>query len=320
MSIPRRTPTNRNADLVLPMASDSGYTVGDGWGADRSYRGGTHRGRDYHAREGTPVLSPVDGIVVASDSSRRGRRNSSDPNLTGNYVYIYSPEHNVTFRMMHLQGPNQPRVGERVEAGEIVGAVGVTGTMNSASHLHIDVVRGRYTPGGPRNYVRFEDFEGRANRVTLAQARAIGNGTQTFDLAAADATRPEPRNRREREAAEETPGHTPGRRPRTTARTPMRLAYAEEEGGGGRRPRNIFDALFGRRDPLRTPQDEDPIAGTRPGRNQGRNNGNLNGMRDFDGNGRITKNDALVLARYDLNGNGRISFSEKRKVERGFHA
>ncbi len=90
-----------------------------------------HRGIDYAADSGTPVMATSDGVVV-----HRGPRGEY-----GNLVEIRHPNGFVT-RYGHLRGfKSGLSVGTRVHQGDIIGYVGMTG-LATGPHLHYEMIRG----------------------------------------------------------------------------------------------------------------------------------------------------------------------------------
>lgn len=90
-----------------------------------------HRGIDYAADSGTPVMATSDGVVV-----HRGPKGD-----LGNAVEIRHPNGFVT-RYGHLRGFRSGiSVGTRVHQGDIVGYVGMTG-LATGPHLHYEMLRG----------------------------------------------------------------------------------------------------------------------------------------------------------------------------------
>jgi len=88
-----------------------------------------HRGIDYAAPKGTPVMSIGDGTVVARAYQKRGG---------GNYIKV---KHNsvYTTTYMHLSGFGKGvTVGSRVQQGQVVGYVGSTG-LATGPHLDFRV-------------------------------------------------------------------------------------------------------------------------------------------------------------------------------------
>ena len=92
-----------------------------------------HNGLDLSAPVGTPVRSPVSGIVIRSVPNWRGE------NANGNEVRVLG-EDGREYWFFHLSGESQPAIGERIEAGANVGEVGRTAIpRGAASHLHFEV-------------------------------------------------------------------------------------------------------------------------------------------------------------------------------------
>lgn len=77
-----------------------------------------HKGTDFAAPVGTPILSTANGTVIASE--RRGGN--------GNYVKV---KHNSTYstQYLHMQ-KRKVNVGEYVKQGDIIGWVGMTGNTS----------------------------------------------------------------------------------------------------------------------------------------------------------------------------------------------
>jgi murein DD-endopeptidase MepM/ murein hydrolase activator NlpD len=114
-----------------------------GWGEHDArfgaWRGGhVHEGQDVFARAGRPLLAMRDGRVVET----------GDDGGRGNYVAMWNREARRTFVYLHMLHPSRVEVGERVRAGQRVGAVGCTGSC-WGDHLHLEVRAGRGTTGRP---------------------------------------------------------------------------------------------------------------------------------------------------------------------------
>jgi len=106
------------------------------FGAWRGSR--SHEGQDVFADAGTPLVAIRDGRVV--ETGNDGGR--------GNYIAIWSPEADRTFVYLHMRAPTPLAVGDAVEAGRRVGAVGCTGSC-WGDHLHLEMRAGRGTTGKP---------------------------------------------------------------------------------------------------------------------------------------------------------------------------
>jgi murein DD-endopeptidase MepM/ murein hydrolase activator NlpD len=83
-----------------------------------------HSGMDIAAPEGTPVLAPAAGVVTFS---------APDLYLTGGTVLL-DHGHGVSSNFLHLSRIDV-HVGDRIEQGQVIGAVGKTGRA-SGPHLH----------------------------------------------------------------------------------------------------------------------------------------------------------------------------------------
>ena len=77
-----------------------------------------HRGTDFAAPVGTPILATADGVVTKSE--RRGGN--------GNYVKI---RHNGTYetQYLHMKARNV-KVGQHVSQGDVIGWIGMTGNTS----------------------------------------------------------------------------------------------------------------------------------------------------------------------------------------------
>ncbi len=86
-----------------------------------------HRGIDYAAPRGTPILAAGDGKVMTASRS----------NANGNFVVLQHGEEFVT-KYLHLSKfANGVRRGSRVSQGDIIGYVGATGWA-TGPHLHYE--------------------------------------------------------------------------------------------------------------------------------------------------------------------------------------
>jgi murein DD-endopeptidase MepM/ murein hydrolase activator NlpD len=112
--------------------------AGARFGASRG--GHAHEGQDVFAPAGAPLVSARDGKVVEK----------GDDGGRGNYVAIWSRAARRTFVYLHMRRPTPLGPGERVRAGQRIGAVGCTGSC-WGDHLHLEVRRGRGTTGRPHD-------------------------------------------------------------------------------------------------------------------------------------------------------------------------
>jgi len=90
-----------------------------------------HRGVDYGAPSGAPVLSVASGIVVRAGWTGGG----------GNSVYI-KHDNGYETRYLHFSRiASGLRAGMRVTQGEVIGYVGSTG-LSTGAHLHYELLKG----------------------------------------------------------------------------------------------------------------------------------------------------------------------------------
>ena len=97
------------------------------FGNQRVYNGSPkspHSGMDVAAPQGTPVLAPAAGVVTFANA---------DLYLTGGTVLL-DHGHGVSSNFLHLSRIDV-KVGDRVEQGQVIGAVGATGRA-TGPHLH----------------------------------------------------------------------------------------------------------------------------------------------------------------------------------------
>jgi murein DD-endopeptidase MepM/ murein hydrolase activator NlpD len=108
--------------------------AGARFGASRSGR--SHEGQDVFATAGTPLVSARSGRVV--EKGNDGGR--------GNYLAIWNRAARRTFVYLHMDRPSRWGEGDRVRAGQRIGAVGCTGSC-WGDHLHLEIRGGRGTTG-----------------------------------------------------------------------------------------------------------------------------------------------------------------------------
>jgi murein DD-endopeptidase MepM/ murein hydrolase activator NlpD len=96
-----------------------------------------HTGYDFAAPIGTPIRAPAAGVVTNAGSGHAS-------GWAGNYVAIKYADGTQTL-MAHMSTVSV-RVGQRVTACSVVGAIGVTG-RSFGPHLHFEVYPAGITPG-----------------------------------------------------------------------------------------------------------------------------------------------------------------------------
>lgn len=125
-------------------------------GAPRDYRGGIHEGIDFPAPEGTPVLAAASGTVARVDVSFVDwTMEQQDVALNEALALGYTPaaaldlirgrqvwiDHGkgLMTRYAHLAAVQPLVVGQKVDAGVLIGEVGSSGYPQGGPHLHFEV-------------------------------------------------------------------------------------------------------------------------------------------------------------------------------------
>jgi murein DD-endopeptidase MepM/ murein hydrolase activator NlpD len=121
----------RNAGPFVPVVGKIDYgTSENAFGAARY--GHVHSGHDMFAPAGTPLVAATDGVLV--DAGSDGGQ--------GNYAHLYDPAADRTYIYMHMVEPSPLEAGDEIEAGELIGGVGCTGSC-SGDHLHFEIRDGK---------------------------------------------------------------------------------------------------------------------------------------------------------------------------------
>ncbi|MDR3290412.1 MAG: peptidoglycan DD-metalloendopeptidase family protein [Rickettsiales bacterium] len=125
-TIDRDTSVKKECLLMQPIensrtTSDYGWRIHPVKGYIKN-----HKGIDYSAKTGTPIYAAGNGII----------RTAVQPSGAGNYVVI-THSGNCESKYFHLS-KFAVKNGDKVEAGQIIGYSGKTGTA-TAPHLHYEV-------------------------------------------------------------------------------------------------------------------------------------------------------------------------------------
>jgi murein DD-endopeptidase MepM/ murein hydrolase activator NlpD len=116
--------------LVVPVLGLSRASLHSSWGEPRSGHR-SHQGMDIFARRGTPVVAATDGVVIRIGTTDR---------LGGNTVWV-AGKPSTLYYYAHLDHFRPGlHVGEKVDAGDVLGFVGNTGNARTTPpHLHFGV-------------------------------------------------------------------------------------------------------------------------------------------------------------------------------------
>lgn len=116
-----------------------------------SFKSTGHEALDIFADEGSPIYSPVNGIVIAQGDTWSGSCCDADNNVynwnskgltpkAGNAVVIYNPTEKGYFWISHLQENVAVKTGDIVEKGQAIGRVGHSGSASKpghGNHIHL---------------------------------------------------------------------------------------------------------------------------------------------------------------------------------------
>ena len=92
----------------------------------------SHEGQDMFAPVGTPLVSPA-ATTVLETGTDGGR---------GNWAALYDPAADRTYVYMHMEEPATVKAGQGLNAGDVVGPLGCTGSCDGA-HLHFEIRAGK---------------------------------------------------------------------------------------------------------------------------------------------------------------------------------
>jgi len=124
----------RPTHLAVPVQGVAPAGLADTWGAARS-GGRRHEGIDIFAKRGTPITSPVDGLVIGVGVNLLG----------GQVVRVLGPGRQVHY-FAHLSRFGPVHRGMRIRRGQVLGYVGTTGNAaGTPPHLHYGIYN---LPGG----------------------------------------------------------------------------------------------------------------------------------------------------------------------------
>jgi murein DD-endopeptidase MepM/ murein hydrolase activator NlpD len=151
--------TDQSGKWINPIAGESEYSGGSWMPNTLTHRGRTHAAMDVYAKKGTPIVSPVSGVVKRVKSG----------NIGGNTVTIDGDD-GVTYYFAHMAWQSELTVGSRVGAGNHVGYVGNSGSASSTSpHLHFSMSQGGRKIN-PKSYL-----DGSANGAGYFQAQGANH-------------------------------------------------------------------------------------------------------------------------------------------------
>ncbi|HSL73782.1 MAG TPA: M23 family metallopeptidase [Ilumatobacteraceae bacterium] len=125
-----RTPPVPPGKLLFPVEAASDCYILDNYGASRGTR--LHEGVDIMGSAGNAVFSVSPGRLT---------RRYTNTGTAGWGWTVYDDNTRTTYRYFHLmEDPVGLSLGDRVEAGDVLGFVGASGTSSPTNfHLHFEV-------------------------------------------------------------------------------------------------------------------------------------------------------------------------------------
>lgn len=148
----------------FPVAGAANYT--DDWHQARftpSFH--LHKGTDVFAARGTPMISPVDGVVRFTTEA-----------VGGKSAYVTEPD-GTYYYFTHMEAfPPGVRSGVAIKRGDLVGFVGSSGNAaGGATHLHLQVHPRGGAPVNPKPYLDRWLDEAMANFASVLATYQVGS-------------------------------------------------------------------------------------------------------------------------------------------------
>lgn len=129
---------DKNYAYALPFSSGAAYRMSQGYNGRLSHAG--ENSIDFTMPEGTAVTAMRGGVVVKVVENNKSGCPREECKAMNNSIIIYH-EDGTFAEYAHLQYMGaQVRVGEKVQAGQMIGLSGNTG-WSSGPHLHVAVFR-----------------------------------------------------------------------------------------------------------------------------------------------------------------------------------
>lgn len=154
---------------VLPYAPGKAYRVSQGYNGEYSHFGADQFAIDWRMPVGTPVHAARAGLVVGvkNDSNIGGDDNKYD--WDANYILIQHPDGTLGQYVHLMKGGAKVKLGQRVEAGDLIGLSGNTG-HSTGPHLHFSVFKARDGKHRETIPVRYRSAD--SLTVTLQEGRS----------------------------------------------------------------------------------------------------------------------------------------------------
>ena len=143
------TPQSAGNGYIKPL--DGNFRISSGFGPRKAPKAGAssyHKGVDLAAPTGTPVRATKGGTVSISQHQTRNGKSAG----YGNWIEVKHDD-GTSSRYGHLN-TRDVKVGQRLEAGQVLGTVGNTGTSTGA-HLHFEIRNAQGQAVDPQKVMKF---------------------------------------------------------------------------------------------------------------------------------------------------------------------
>jgi murein DD-endopeptidase MepM/ murein hydrolase activator NlpD len=127
---------------LLPYAAGKTYRVSQGYNGEYSHFGADQFATDWRMPVGTPIHAARGGTVVGVKNDSNVGGDDSKYDWDANYILVQHPDGTLGQYVHLLKGGSKLKVGQHVEAGDLVGLSGNTG-HSTGPHLHFSVFKAK---------------------------------------------------------------------------------------------------------------------------------------------------------------------------------
>lgn len=182
---PPATPGPTVRDILFPVVGKVNFT--DTYGACRSGCSRTHKGVDIFGAKLAPLVAVADGTIVSvrrSALTRAGNMVTIKDDEGWFYLYLHvNNDSPGTDDGANPQGwivPNRLRVGDRVQAGDVIGYLGDSGNAETTpAHLHFEIHQPGVGVVDPTPSVKAAQDAGRVRSVVSLASSPDGRARHT---------------------------------------------------------------------------------------------------------------------------------------------
>jgi len=136
---------------IFPVAGAATWSRGSWMPNEKTHRDRFHPAIDIYAEAGTPIVSPISGVVQQTKKT----------NIGGNTVRVLGDD-GYTYYFAHMQDAAVVGAGQRINSGQFLGYVGNTGSASTTDpHLHFSMV---------------DDRKREVNPISWLEAAVMGGG------------------------------------------------------------------------------------------------------------------------------------------------